>query len=252
MKEVNFSDWQEMALKKDVEQIKKKIYSQEPIFFSLCWELILVLGSIIIDHLFDTEKTPEWIWFGVIGLAVVPALAVIMYNVIKWIRLVSFVKKGNINIKGYVDLFDNQISYWVMLSNAYTDMLVREVDGTKSEKEFLYREGCYYNNKTMHAVYAMKPVFHKVFTWDLSKVRNENLVDLERLLNVIDVMYEQQKRMDNAVKGIISPGIKKQQELNNSYQLELKNFLNDVNAFNQKKDLPTFDCHICGYKDTEH
>ena len=33
MKEVNFSDWQEMALKKDVEQIKKKIYSQEPIFF---------------------------------------------------------------------------------------------------------------------------------------------------------------------------------------------------------------------------
>ena len=26
MKEVNFSDWQEMALKKDVEQIKKKIY----------------------------------------------------------------------------------------------------------------------------------------------------------------------------------------------------------------------------------
>ena len=45
MKEVNFSDWQEMALKKDVEQIKKKIYSQEPIFFSLCWELILVLGS---------------------------------------------------------------------------------------------------------------------------------------------------------------------------------------------------------------
>lgn len=227
MKEVNFSDWQEMALKKDVEQIKKKIYSQEPIFFSLCWELILVLGSIIIDHLFDTEKTPEWI------------------------RLVSFVKKGNINIKGYVDLFDNQISYWVMLSNAYTDMLVREVEGTKSEKEFLYREGCYYNNKTMHAVYAMKPVFHKVFTGDLSKVKNENLVDLERLLNVLNVMYEQQKRMDDAVEGIVSPGIKKQQELNKSYQLELKNFLNDLNAFNQKKDLPTFDCHICGYKDTE-
>ena len=56
MKKVNFSDWQEMALKKDIEQIKKKLTSQEPILFSLCWELVLALGSIITDHLFDTES----------------------------------------------------------------------------------------------------------------------------------------------------------------------------------------------------
>ena len=35
MKRVNFSDWQEMALKKDIEQIKKKLTSQEPLFTML-------------------------------------------------------------------------------------------------------------------------------------------------------------------------------------------------------------------------
>lgn len=32
MRRVNFSDWQEMALKKDIEDIKKRLNSQEPIF----------------------------------------------------------------------------------------------------------------------------------------------------------------------------------------------------------------------------
>lgn len=33
MKRVSFSDWQEMALKKDVEDIKKKLNSHETVFF---------------------------------------------------------------------------------------------------------------------------------------------------------------------------------------------------------------------------
>lgn len=151
MNRVNFSDWQEMALKKDIEQIKKKLTSQEPVLFSLCWELVLALGSIIADHLFDTENAPEWIWFTVIALAVIPAAVILGVVVGKWICSIVSVKKGKFNVKDSVDIFDNQISYWVMLSNAYTDMLIEDINGTNSEKEFLYREGCYYNNKSMQA-----------------------------------------------------------------------------------------------------
>lgn len=112
MKKVNFSDWQEMALKKDIEQIKKKLTSQEPILFSLCWELVLALGSIITDHLFDTESAPEWVWIIVIILAVTPAIVILGCMAAKWVYSILRVKKGILNVKDFVDVFDNEISYW--------------------------------------------------------------------------------------------------------------------------------------------
>ena len=66
---IKFNDWQEMALKKDTESIIKKLNSQEPIFFSLCWEIVLAMGAIIVDaqgvlnvlyNLYDPEaKVPR-------------------------------------------------------------------------------------------------------------------------------------------------------------------------------------------------
>ena len=240
MNRVNFSDWQEMALKKDIEQIKKKLTSQEPVLFSLCWELVLALGSIIADHLFDTENAPEWIWFTVIALAVIPAAVILGVVVGKLICSIVSVKKGKFNVKDSVDIFDNQISYWVMLSNAYTDMLLEDINGTNSEKEFLYREGCYYNNKSMQAIYAMKSNFDKIFSMDPQKVKKDSLVDMERLFNILRVMKEQQDRLDATVSEISSEGIKRQRELNEKYMDDLMKFVKDLNESNEKSRIKTF------------
>ncbi len=240
MNRVNFSDWQEMALKKDIEQIKKKLTSQEPVLFSLCWELVLALGSIIADHLFDTENAPEWIWLTVIALAVIPAAVILGVVAGKWICSIVSVKKGKFNVKDSVDIFDNQISYWVMLSNAYTDMLFEDINGSNSEKEFLYREGCYYNNKSMQAIYAMKSNFDKIFSMDPQKVKKDSLVDMERLFNILRVMKEQQDRLDAAVSEISSEGIKRQCELNEKYMDDLMRFVKDLNESNEKSRIKTF------------
>lgn len=240
MNRVNFSDWQEMALKKDIEQIKKKLTSQEPVLFSLCWELVLALGSIIADHLFDTENAPEWIWFTVIALAVIPAAVILGVVVGKWICSIVSVKKGKFNVKDSVDIFDNQISYWVMLSNAYTDMLLEDINGTNSEKEFLYKEGCYYNNKSMQAIYAMKSNFDKIFSMDPQKVKEDSLVDMERLFNILRVMKEQQDRLDATISEISSEGIKRQRELNEKYMDDLMKFVKDLNESNEKSRIKTF------------
>lgn len=137
-------------------------------------------------------------------------------------------------------VFDNEISYWVMLSNAYTDMLTEDTNAGSSEKEFLYREGCYYNNKSMHALYAMKSNFDKVFSYNLDEVRKKNLVDMERLFNLLSVMNEQQIRLDTAVHGINSNGIERQRELNKGYLQELKAFLTDLNTLNRKNSHSDF------------
>ena len=240
MNRVNFSDWQEMALKKDIEQIKKKLTSQEPVLFSLCWELVLALGSIIADHLFDTENAPEWIWFTVIALAVIPAAVILGVVAGKWICSIVSVKKGKFNVKDSVDIFDNQISYWVMLSNAYTDMLLEDINGSNSEKEFLYREGCYYNNKSMQAIYAMKSNFDKIFSMDPQKVKSDSLVDMERLFNILRVMKEQQDRLDSAISEIRSEGIERQRELNKEYMDDLMKFVKDLNKSNEASKVKTF------------
>lgn len=240
MNRVNFSDWQEMALKKDIEQIKKKLTSQEPVLFSLCWELVLALGSIIADHLFDTENAPEWIWLTVIALAVIPAAVILGVVAGKWICSIVSVKKDKFNVKDSVDIFDNQISYWVMLSNAYTDMLLEDINGSNSEKEFLYREGCYYNNKSMQAIYAMKSNFDKIFSMDPQKVKKDSFVDMERLFNILRVMKEQQDRLDAAVSEISSEGIKRQCELNEKYMDDLMRFVKDLNESNEKSRIKTF------------
>lgn len=208
--------------------------------FSLCWELVLALGSIIADHLFDTENAPEWIWFTVIALAVIPAAVILGVVVGKWICSIVSVKKGKFNVKDSVDIFDNQISCWVMLSNAYTDMLLEDINGTNSEKEFLYREGCYYNNKSMQAIYAMKSNFDKIFSMDPQKVKKDSLVDMERLFNILRVMKEQQDRLDATVSEISSEGIKRQRELNEKYMDDLMRFVKDLNESNEKSRIKTF------------
>lgn len=149
-------------------------------------------------------------------------------------------KKSKFNVKDSVDIFDNQISYWVMLSNAYTDMLLEDINGTNSEKEFLYREGCYYNNKSMQAIYAMKSNFDKIFSMDPQKVKKDSLVDMERLFNILRVMKEQQDRLDATVSEISSEGIKRQRELNEKYMDDLMRFVKDLNESNEKSRIKTF------------
>lgn len=240
MNKINFSDWQEMALKKDVEDIKKKINSQEPILFSLCWEIVLALGSIIVDHLFDTDQAPTWVWILVIIAAVIPPLIVMIYKVYCLKKSIHLTKKGKLKIRSYVDVFDNQISYWVMLSNSYADMLTEVVTSpnaitSDAEKEFLYREGCYYNNKSMQALYSMKSNFDKIFSSNIDEVKRNNLIDLARLHNILAVMHEQQIQLDRDISSVNSKNIQIQKDMNKKYIQEVLEFLKDLNkVFNDK------------------
>lgn len=86
----------------------------------------------------------------------------------------------------------------------------------------------------------MKSNFDKVFSYNLDEVRKKNLVDMERLFNLLSVMNEQQIRLDTAVHGINSNGIERQRELNKGYLQELKAFLTDLNTLNRKNSHSDF------------
>lgn len=97
-----------------------------------------------------------------------------------------------------------------------------------------------YVNHDFEEYDAMKSNFDKVFSYNLDEVRKKNLVDMERLFNLLSVMNEQQIRLDTAVHGINSNGIERQRELNKGYLQELKAFLTDLNTLNRKNSHSDF------------
>lgn len=228
MKHIKFNEWQEMALKKDMETIIKKLNAQEPIIFSLCWEIVLALGAIIVDHLFDTENMNMCMWVFVVILAVIPPVVIIVIKMYKWISALKRVTAGIYDIKNMVDIFDNQICYWVMMCNSYCSLL-SDMD-KKNEKIFLYQEGCYYNNKSMQALYHMKPIIDKVFSDKKEKIIKNNNVAVYRLLSLLEMMNQYQLDLDGFVGDIKSDFvIQKQMEINETYQKQICQFIDDVN-----------------------
>lgn len=233
MKKIGISEWQEMAIKKDIEDIKRKQNSQTSIFLSLGWEVAVTYGTVLYDHLFDLRIKDAKILFLIVCAAVLPFIIILGQKFIEWIASIIRAKSGKLRVKDLVDIFDNQMSYWVMLSNSYTDMLEEQLKSDQcspAELEFLYCEGCYYNNKTISALYDMKPVVDKVFSNNLNDVKNGNCVSISRLQNIIKVMNEQQNRLDNAVKHTSNSRIVLQMDLNNKYANDLKEVIIDLNA----------------------
>lgn len=220
-----------MALKKDIEAILSKIKNQESVLFSLCWEFVLALGSIIIDHLFDTEKAPIWVWVTIIITAVFPPLIILSVKFINWMKLFFSIRSGHYSVKQYVDIFDNQISYWVMLSNSYKNLLQDDKQETDDEKAFLYCEASYYNNKSMQALYKMKSNFDKVFSENLDEVKSQGLIDLSRLVVLLKMMKSQQAELDKLVSMVDSKEIRTQIELNAKYVTILNALLEDMRKY---------------------
>lgn len=230
MNNIKFNDWQEMALKKDTETIIKKLDTQEPVVYSLCWEIVLAVGAIIVDHFFDTDSVNTWVWILCVVLAVLPPLVIIIIKLANWIILVRRVSLGNYGTRRFVDIFDNQICYWVMMCNSYSRILSSIPAQNTEERIFLYQEGCYYNNKSIQALNKMAPVMDKVFSSNSEKVVEDNLVAVYRLLSILQMMKQYQIDLDSSVEDMKSDrSIKEQMEINNVLQEQFTRFVNDMN-----------------------
>lgn len=231
MNNIKFNDWQEMALKKDTEAIIKKLNSQEPIVFSLCWEIVLAVGAIIVDHLFDTSEICIYVWIFCASLAIIPPLLIIIVKTTKWIIAIKRAKSGIYSTRNFIDTFDNQICYWVMMCNSYSRILASLPSNQIAERVFLYQEGCYYNNKSIQTLYGMKPVVDKIFSNDSKKVLENNMVATYRLLNILEMIKQHQTNLDMSIEDISSNDlIAKQKQINIAFRDKLVPFIIDINT----------------------
>ena len=231
MNSIKFNDWQDMALKKDTEAIIKKLNSQEPIFFSLCWEIVLAIGAIIVDHLFDTEKVSIYIWILCVIIAVVPPSIILICKIRRWIIAIKRAKAGKYNIRAFVDSFDNQICYWVMMCTSYSRILANSQDTSVSQRIFLYQEGSYYLNKSIHALEAMRPVIDKVFSLDSRQIIDDNLVAVYRLQNILELIRLQRNELNSKTADLGNNELMQEQiKINDTFDERMLEFTRYVNA----------------------
>ena len=241
MNKIKFTDWQNMALKKDTETILKKLNSHEPIFFSLCWEIVIAIGVVIVDHLFDTEKVGPMIWIIVAGGALLPAIFILLYKLISWSSTIVRVKRGNYSIRDFINTFDNNICYFAMTSDSYCHLLDNLQTEGNQEKVFLYQEGCYYNNKAIQELYKMKPVISKVFSKDINKAAKKRLIALYRLESLLQIMRNNENKLNEKVNNFSESAISSQKEMNIIYADMINSFINDLNQIFQT-EISLFTC----------
>ena len=56
LKQIMFNDWQDMALKKDIERIIRRMDSDNALFYSICWEVTITFAAIFVERLIDIDK----------------------------------------------------------------------------------------------------------------------------------------------------------------------------------------------------
>ncbi len=228
MRNTKFNEWQEMALKKDIETIAKKVGQQESLFFSLCWEVIITVSAILLDHWFGNST---FLWIAWIILALLPLVGLLLKKIFNWSStLLSVLYKGFDTTK-FVDLFDNKICYWSMICHSYSQVLLTMNTDKKSECFFIYQEACYYNNKCKQSLYDMYPVMRKIFFSDGIEAIRRHGIALYRLKNTLNIMEECQISLDKSMNDYKDdPMILEQKKINEYFEKNIQLFIKKMNT----------------------
>lgn len=229
MNDIKINEWQEMALKKDVEKIARKVDSSSPVIYSLCWDAALAFSVLLVDHFFDVDPVPQFVWYLAIASALIPPVIIIGKKIYDFIYALYRTKMGRFDFKKHIDTFDNQLCYWAMISNSYIQMLKKLPPDDEMNRIFIYQEACYYNNKCEQALYSMKSVLSKVFSQDEKLVREGKCVAVHRLKSLIQMLAYQNETMDKEIAAFAAKeSVVMQQKINQQYLKYYNDVVKDI------------------------
>ena len=201
------NEWQDFSLRKDVEKISRELQKENKYEKPLIVEILIVVTTLLLDKLFDLfNQCIEIQKIVVVSLALL-SLATLAYILIVFIKDYLYVKcvikKSKVNIKSYVDSFDNNVCYYALTScNFYenllqisSDILAKNAEELKEKRDFFYIETNYYINKCIAELNKMENVIKDVFTDNPEEVICNSKIHISRLKNIIDLLCEIRKNL---------------------------------------------------------
>jgi hypothetical protein len=206
MKTINFTNWQELGLKKDIEGIYKKI-NQLPMFNNVVLTeivigiLTLALGAISVinnDGGFISKRILISVFAILGGVSIVIPLLVFFIGILKKRKdRIDDIINGTMPVEHLVDIFDNKICNYVMMANTLCENILVE---DKVETQYFISETSYYLNKSIDNLKKMECVAGKIFKKSEKDGKKDGKkVTSHRLLLVLKLIIETRKEIQSKI-----------------------------------------------------
>ena len=177
-------EWQSFSQKKDIEAIVRNTKEKKNIQLTATVEICLVTLSIAIDNIWANGNPLIWVAIAVLSIIPIGALLLkYIYDYMKKYRPGSDIPKD----KDMINVFDNEVCYYVMMAKAYSKKIKRISD---EEDIFFYIEMCFYLNKAIYHLSCMENSIDVVFSEKCEEIYADKKISLTRLKNLYNIIEE--------------------------------------------------------------
>ena len=183
-------DWQTFSQKKNIEEIAKNTKDKNDIQLTAVVEIFMTIASIFADNVLSGTL------HSIASMLIVAASSVpIIWLLSKYI--IRFWKKNlpgsDIpNSQDMIDLFDNDICYYVLMAESYSKEFS---DAKKIKKEcitdvdrFYFIETCFYVNKAIYNLSKTANNFNVIYSDDVNELYNNRKISITRLSNLLGIL----------------------------------------------------------------
>lgn len=227
------NEWQELSLKKDIENIYKTLYESKSDSSLLMVDIFMAVFSLWLDKVYNMFND---LW----KCAVLTVVIAIPISIVIFRKIINKIRRHNSPYKAYsvetlVDVFDNKVCYYVLTAESYYQMLVENQDNQdNSVLEFYFTEIWYYINKAKSELFSMYNN-ENVFSEDSIKIQDDKLVLATRLKNIMDMIDHIGNNSNDLIKKISKISDLKinklQFQLNDDYDQSYKFFVDRMKGF---------------------
>lgn len=194
-------DWQSFSQKKDIEEIVKNTKDRNIIQFISTVEICLAIFSLLANSLFK-DAVPRWFSVTVIIISILALFFPFYPSISRYIKR-NLPGGDSPNAKSMVDLFDNDICYYVLMAESYSDKIGKiDKSNVTNVDQFYFIETCFYINKAIYdlSLTSNCPNLYSVQVEDLFLNKRISYTRLKNIFNILDNCIKQ----INCYKDIIS------------------------------------------------
>jgi hypothetical protein len=198
IKKPSANDWQDFSLKKDIEALNRQVKNVCNIGSTVIIEVLLAFGAVFVDRYLDIfpVDTREIIVISTaIVMAVIPIVLYGIPSILRFFRNISV----SVNFKTeaeYIDVFDNEVCYNVMIADSFLDLLKSDTGSDGKRKVFYFTETRFYLNRAIDRLLEMSVRLKRIFDDDIDSVIKNKKVSVARLINILDIIVS----IENDVK----------------------------------------------------
>ena len=190
---MKINEWQELGLIKDIESIEKKLEKRDRLSWCVLAEsVVAALITVLTNEYGTSEKMKNYIFVMGLLLIFIPIIMLCTSMFSDYRDADKHFRNPKIASKLFVDLFDNKVCYWVMMSNSLWKSIDESAVRSKhidTEIIFYYQEANYYMKKSVDSLLRMSNYFKKIISSDNNRINNG--VDILRFKIIISELSEQ-------------------------------------------------------------